>query len=182
MKAYSSVQYGAGPDDHFELNSDLLFSTSPTYPDLPLETIQLTSCCFPTVNHSCTPNVFFDLTERPSRPSPKSPADFPSSWKLKTLSKGIKKGETLTFFYPSTEWDMGAPFDCLCGSDVSTRIVTSRERNSRTHSCRNFGNVCRPASAKSEVPNIYRKTYWTNRSLSTNIFGNKSPEPDYIAL
>ncbi|KAG7531975.1 hypothetical protein FFLO_03982 [Filobasidium floriforme] len=94
VKAYSSVQYGSGADDHFELNSDLLF-----------------------INHSCEPNVFFDLTERPARSTPRQPADFPSSWKLKTLSKGIKKGETLTFFYPSTEWDMGVPFDCLCGSE-----------------------------------------------------------------
>lgn len=27
-KAYSSVQFGTGPQDHLELNSDLLFSTS----------------------------------------------------------------------------------------------------------------------------------------------------------
>lgn len=26
VKAYSSVQHGVGPNDHFELNSDLLFS------------------------------------------------------------------------------------------------------------------------------------------------------------
>lgn len=29
-KAYSSVQYGPGEHDHLELNSDLLFSTSPS--------------------------------------------------------------------------------------------------------------------------------------------------------
>jgi len=34
VKAYSSVQYGTGPHDHFELNSDLLF-----------------------MNHSCDPSV-----------------------------------------------------------------------------------------------------------------------------
>lgn len=79
------------------------------------------------VNHSCDPNVFFDLTERPSRTNPREPADFPSSWKLKTLDKGIKKGETLTFFYPSTEWDMGVPFDCLCGTEVSVDVRLNTE-------------------------------------------------------
>lgn len=28
--------------------------------------------------------------------------------------KGLKKGEELTFFYPSTEWNMDQPFDCEC--------------------------------------------------------------------
>jgi len=29
---------------------------------------------------------------------------------------GIKPGDPLTFFYPSTEWSMDRPFDCLCGA------------------------------------------------------------------
>jgi hypothetical protein len=122
VKAYSSVQYGSGADEHFELNSDLLFSRCLTGLDDPYQAPTLMrhdlSGFELAVNHSCDPNVFFDLTERPARSSPRQPADFPPSWKLKTLSKGVKKGETLTFFYPSTEWDMGVPFDCLCGSEV----------------------------------------------------------------
>lgn len=31
------------------------------------------------------------------------------------LEEGLKAGDELTFFYPSTEWDMAQPFDCLCG-------------------------------------------------------------------
>ncbi|KAJ9115225.1 hypothetical protein QFC20_001092 [Naganishia adeliensis] len=90
-KAYSSVQHGNGDDDHFELNSDLLF-----------------------VNHSCAPNVAFDLSH------PRSSEDiqneqYPAELNLRTLSRPVAKGETLTFFYPSTEWDMGAPFTCACG-------------------------------------------------------------------
>ncbi len=51
------------------------------------------------VNHSCEPNAFFD-TE-----------------KLQLICiKPITHGEEITFFYPSAEWDMGAPFDCHCGS------------------------------------------------------------------
>jgi hypothetical protein len=28
----------------------------------------------------------------------------------------LKKGDALTFFYPSTEWDMDQPFACTCGA------------------------------------------------------------------
>jgi len=31
-----------------------------------------------------------------------------------TESRDLKAGEDLSFFYPSTEWDMGKPFECLC--------------------------------------------------------------------
>lgn len=40
-KAYSSVQHGSGPNDHFELNSDLLFSGF----DLPLEMVWTGKSC-----------------------------------------------------------------------------------------------------------------------------------------
>ena len=29
---------------------------------------------------------------------------------------GLKRGQELTFFYPSTEWAMDQSFDCLCGT------------------------------------------------------------------
>jgi hypothetical protein len=51
------------------------------------------------INHSCTPNVFFDTTKM----------------ELVAL-KEIKAEEELTFFYPSTEWEMIQPFKCYCGS------------------------------------------------------------------
>jgi len=28
----------------------------------------------------------------------------------------LKSGDEITFFYPSTEWDMVRPFECLCGA------------------------------------------------------------------
>lgn len=68
-----------------------------------------------TVNHSCNPNVAFDLS---STYSPDS--DEGSTWCLKSLSRPIKAGEPLTFFYPSTEWDMDRGFDCACGEAVSS--------------------------------------------------------------
>jgi hypothetical protein len=50
-------------------------------------------------NHSCEPNVFFDT----------------STMQLIALT-AIQPGDELVYFYPSTEWDMKQPFDCLCGS------------------------------------------------------------------
>jgi SET domain-containing protein len=51
------------------------------------------------INHSCNPNVFFDTTQ----------------YELVAL-KDIKVGDELTFFYPSSEWDMTQSFECNCGS------------------------------------------------------------------
>jgi len=49
------------------------------------------------INHSCNPNIFFDVT----------------SAELIAV-KEIAEGDELTFFYPSTEWKMSQPFECLC--------------------------------------------------------------------
>ncbi|KAK4212194.1 histone-lysine N-methyltransferase ash1 [Rhypophila decipiens] len=51
------------------------------------------------INHSCEPSVIFDTANRCVIAGP----------------KGLQAGEELTFFYPSTEWHMAQPFDCLCG-------------------------------------------------------------------
>jgi len=51
------------------------------------------------INHSCEPNVFFNTT----------------TMQLIAL-KEIQQEEELTFFYPSTEWEMIQPFNCYCGS------------------------------------------------------------------
>lgn len=51
------------------------------------------------INHSCEPNVFFDT----------------SLMKLLALRE-IRCEEEMTFFYPSTEWQMTQSFNCYCGS------------------------------------------------------------------
>ncbi|RGP72711.1 histone-lysine n-methyltransferase ash1 [Fusarium longipes] len=56
------------------------------------------------INHSCEPTLLFDV----------------GNLNILVGPKGLKAGDELTFFYPSTEWHMAQPFDCLCG----------------THSCR----------------------------------------------
>lgn len=58
------------------------------------------------LNHSCDPNVILD-TEN-----------------LKMVARrDIEQGEELSFFYPSTEWEMDAPFICLCGSSNCIHVV-----------------------------------------------------------
>ncbi|CAK5267794.1 unnamed protein product [Mycena citricolor] len=54
------------------------------------------------VNHSCDPNAVFDLSSTD-----------PTRWHLRAL-KDIMSGNTITYFYPSTEWDMAQAFDCDC--------------------------------------------------------------------
>lgn len=58
------------------------------------------------LNHSCDPNVILD-TEN-----------------LKMVARrDIEVGEELSFFYPSTEWEMDAPFICLCGASNCIHVV-----------------------------------------------------------
>lgn len=51
------------------------------------------------LNHSCQPNTYVDTVANEV-----------------VAIEPITKGSALTFFYPSTEWEMAAPFDCQCGS------------------------------------------------------------------
>ncbi|MGP1383383.1 MAG: SET domain-containing protein [Thainema sp.] len=51
------------------------------------------------LNHSCEPNVIIDAARLELR-----------------AVRPIRPGEDLTFFYPSTEWEMAQPFNCLCGA------------------------------------------------------------------
>ncbi|KAK6080463.1 galactose-proton symport [Seiridium cupressi] len=51
------------------------------------------------INHSCEPSLIFDT----------------GNLNILAGPNGLQAGEELTFFYPSTEWDMAQSFDCLCG-------------------------------------------------------------------
>ncbi|MFN7931168.1 MAG: SET domain-containing protein-lysine N-methyltransferase [Blastocatellia bacterium] len=58
------------------------------------------------VNHSCAPNVLFDTTSQQVR-----------------CLQDIQVGDELTFFYPSTEWEMDEPFACQCGARDCLREI-----------------------------------------------------------
>lgn len=61
-------------------------------------------------NHSCEPSLVFDM----------------SRMEVRVGDKPLKKGQDLTFFYPSTEWDMSQPFECTCGSPKGVCVGTVR--------------------------------------------------------
>jgi len=58
------------------------------------------------MNHSCDPSTILDTTRM-----------------LVIARRDIAAGEELTFFYPSTEWEMSAPFICLCGAANCIHVV-----------------------------------------------------------
>lgn len=59
-------------------------------------------------NHSCDPSVIFDT----------------SKLEVRVVSdRPLKKGEDMTFFYPSTEYNMIQPFQCNCGSEQCLGLV-----------------------------------------------------------
>jgi D-alanine-D-alanine ligase len=51
------------------------------------------------VNHSCSPNVAFDIEAGVLR-----------------AFRDIEPGDELRYFYPSTEWELAEPFACRCGT------------------------------------------------------------------
>lgn len=53
------------------------------------------------VNHSCDPSLEFDMAAMEVRV---------------VKGRDLRKGDELTFFYPSSEWDMAQPFQCRCGT------------------------------------------------------------------
>jgi hypothetical protein len=68
--------------------------------------IELLPECLECMNNSCDPNCFFDTT----------------TMQLVTL-KPLAPGDEMTFFYPSAEWDMDRPFECVCGNPECVGII-----------------------------------------------------------
>lgn len=58
------------------------------------------------LNHSCQPNTIVNVSDL-----------------TVIAARDIAAGEELTFFYPSTEWEMDRPFICLCGAPQCVRLV-----------------------------------------------------------
>lgn len=58
------------------------------------------------LNHSCQPNTIVNVSEL-----------------TVVAACDIAVGDELSFFYPSTEWEMDRPFICLCGAPQCVRLV-----------------------------------------------------------
>ncbi|KAI0163297.1 hypothetical protein BJ166DRAFT_291250 [Pestalotiopsis sp. NC0098] len=67
------------------------------------------------LNHSCEPSLIFDT----------------ANFNILVGPNGLQVGEELTFFYPSTEWEMAQPFDCFCGKATCRgRIAGAKDMTS----------------------------------------------------
>ncbi len=76
--------------------------TTPTYLTVQIAEnihVELIPTFLECINHSCEPNAFFETSK-----------------KALICIKPIQIGEEFTFFYPSAEWEMDQPFECLCRS------------------------------------------------------------------
>ncbi|KAJ5907338.1 hypothetical protein N7495_000020 [Penicillium taxi] len=60
-------------------------------------------------NHSCSPSVVFDMARMEVRVVNDRP---------------LKIDDALTFFYPSTEWDMDQAFQCTCGAKTCRGLIS----------------------------------------------------------
>ncbi|KAG1443872.1 hypothetical protein G6F56_010513 [Rhizopus delemar] len=58
------------------------------------------------MNHSCDPTAVMDVDRM-----------------VVTATRDLAAGDEITFFYPSTEWDMAQPFSCWCGSSKCIQTV-----------------------------------------------------------
>ncbi|KAI4664215.1 uncharacterized protein J4E79_003717 [Alternaria viburni] len=75
------------------------------------------NCDLVYINHSCKPSLVFDMQR----------------WEVRVSEQGegLKEGDELTFFYPSTEWSMAQPFECLCKTEVCAGEIKGAKDMSR---------------------------------------------------
>ncbi|KAM3524032.1 hypothetical protein NHJ13051_004745 [Beauveria bassiana] len=64
------------------------------------------------INHSCEPSLIFDTGNKIIIAGP----------------NGLQPGDELTFFYPSTEWEMAQPFQCLCGTPTCRGTIDGAKK------------------------------------------------------
>ncbi|KAL4970634.1 uncharacterized protein BDV14DRAFT_161624 [Aspergillus stella-maris] len=67
-------------------------------------------------NHSCEPSLIFDMGKMEVRVVDDKP---------------LKKGDALTFFYPSSEWEMDQKFQCNCGTKRCKGLIGGAGNMSR---------------------------------------------------
>jgi hypothetical protein len=66
------------------------------------------------VNHSCTPNLVWDMAKMEIRVAGEEDGGD---------GNGLREGDELSFFYPSSEWDMAQGFECQCGGERCIGVV-----------------------------------------------------------
>ncbi len=108
---YSTVDRSAG--DVIAAFQAAALHTQPTYLTVQVGEdahVELSPTILQYMNHSCSPNAFFDTTRM----------------EVRALSS-LKAGDELSFFYPSSEWHMVQPFECLCGSAQCLHVIAGAD-------------------------------------------------------
>ncbi|PLB47655.1 hypothetical protein P170DRAFT_437437 [Aspergillus steynii IBT 23096] len=67
-------------------------------------------------NHSCAPTLDFDMHAMQVRV---------------VAGRDLKVGDPLTFFYPSSEWEMDQAFECMCGAESCKGFIKGAKEMSR---------------------------------------------------
>jgi len=97
---YATVQVSR--TQHVNLNSDFLY-----------------------VNSSCDPSLEFHVVKRGAggyASGSSGGGQFAIEVRV-AAGRALRPGDDMTFFYPSTEWDMKQPFDCRCGSAKCKGVI-----------------------------------------------------------
>lgn len=68
------------------------------------------------INHGCEPSLEFDTKDMVIRVA---------------RGKELKEGDELTFWYPSSEWDMDQPFECVCKAGKCRGLINGAGRMDR---------------------------------------------------
>ena len=117
-KAYSTVQ--VSPDRHVELNCDFLYMNHSCEPSIELQVAQGAHSTY----EGFASNEIKEIAETGIHETSVAIEIRVSS------KKTLHKGDELTFFYPSTEWEMAQPFDCNCGvGTCHKRISGAKDMN-----------------------------------------------------
>ncbi|KAF9421789.1 hypothetical protein BGZ76_003934 [Entomortierella beljakovae] len=73
------------------------------------------------MNHSCNPTVNLDTDTM-----------------TVVAVVDLKEGDNMTFFYPSSEWDMDQPFPCWCGAELCVKNIQGAKHLSKDVMARYF--------------------------------------------
>jgi hypothetical protein len=95
------------------------------------------------MNHACVPNCEIDVV----------------TMSLRAL-RDLREGEEMTFFYPSTEWEMASPFHCHCGSAHCLGVIQGarwlEEKDWRGRSAPHIAYLRREHAKKGILESLYQ--------------------------
>jgi hypothetical protein len=92
-------------------------------------------------NHSCDPTLEWHMDK----------------FEIRVRSdRALKKGEMLSFFYPSTDWTLAQPFDCWCGAGD--------------------GKCCKRIEGAGKMDEAVLKRYWLNGYIEKLLAERKEGE------